>query len=69
MINKYVYQSFKGYIGDFFTRSYFDIITVQAPHPPSAHPNLVPHKLTEVVWLKKFQLIDRLKFSLYSRVR
>jgi hypothetical protein len=25
--------------------SFFEIMTVQAPHPPSAHPNLLPGSL------------------------
>ena len=31
---------------DFFL-SYLDTITVQAPHPPSAHPSLVPVSFTD----------------------
>lgn len=50
-----MFKSIKGYIGQFFKRSYFDTITVQAPHPPSAHPNLVPHNLTLVRKSRKLQ--------------
>jgi len=32
----------KGYIIFPVTRSNFEIITVQAPHPPSAQPSFVP---------------------------
>jgi len=40
------HYTIKGYSGDFFARSYLDTITVHAPHPPSAHPSLVPHRPT-----------------------
>lgn len=36
----------KGYTTLFVFPSYFDIITVHAPHPPSPQPNLVPQRLT-----------------------
>lgn len=43
----------KGYRIFFRKGSYLDTITVQAPHPPSPQPNLVPHKPTERTGIKE----------------
>jgi hypothetical protein len=37
------------YIILFFSLSKRETMTVQAPHPPSPHPNFVPHNLTKYV--------------------
>lgn len=43
----------KGYRIFFRKGSYLDIITVQAPHPPSPQPSLVPHRPTERTGIKE----------------
>jgi len=38
--------TFHTHFTSFFCLSHLDTITVQAPHPPSPHPNFVPVNLT-----------------------
>ena len=51
LLLRYMYISLIELIGKGYTilllmRSYFEIMTVHAPHPPSEQPSLVPHSLT-----------------------
>lgn len=48
--------SSKGYDILFLLRTNFDTITVQAPQPPSAHPNFVPHKFTKLEQLRIIEI-------------